>query len=124
MTHMGNRLAIVIGVAACMVAALGLPGCSEVYEVEVRGTVTNAADGKPLAGVMVWLPPALGTSDPVFTGEDGKFAFEPRWVRSGAWSLTLTRDGLAEVVDIDPGNMPSGKATTLIVVVASMRVNP
>jgi hypothetical protein len=28
------------------------------------------------------------------------------------------------VVDIDPGNMPSGKATTLIVVVASMRVNP
>ena len=124
MKRLGIGVGILIGVACGILAAIELPGCSEEYTIELRGTVTNAADGKPLAGVMVWLPPALGTSDPVFTGEDGKFSFGPRGVRGGAWSLTLTRDGLAEVVDIDPGNMPSGKATTLIVVVASMRVNP
>jgi hypothetical protein len=110
-----------------LLAFVFVPGCTEAYAVEVRGTVRNAADGQPLAGVMVWPPEAIGSAGPVFTGNDGTFTFDQRDVEGNHWLLTLKADGFVdEVVDIDPlkgFKLGKGKAPTLIVVVVSMRAN-
>jgi hypothetical protein len=136
MTRLGVRAGIIIGVACVILAATGLPGCSVVYDVEVRGTVTNAADGKPLAGVLVELEAGgvYESTSPAVTASDGRFSLQ-FYVSAGQfgvnemprWTLKLTRDGLvAEAVDISPTREPkSGKGPVLIVVVvASMRAKP
>ena len=125
-----NRLGIGIGIVivVCgLLAVIFLPGCTEAYAVEVRGTVRNEADGKPLAGVMVYPPEALASVQPIFTGNDGTFSIGRHDVEGDRWWLTLSRDGFVdEVVDIDPLKgfvLGKGAAPTLIVVVISMRAN-
>jgi hypothetical protein len=130
MSRPGIRLAIGIVFACAALAALHLPGCSQPYALDVRGTVKSAADGTPLAGVLVRPPPALQAAEPVFTGNDGRFSFGPhdwdgRYDTSSkdGWLLALSRDGLVEeVVDINPGDLPNSQTNPLpIVVVVYMR---
>jgi hypothetical protein len=116
---------VAIGIGLGLLALVWVPGCTEVYAVEIRGTVRSAADGHPLAAALVFPPEAIGSAEPVFTGDDGAFTFGKRDVQGNRWSLTVKADGFVpEVVDIDPlkgFTLGKGKAPTLIVVVVSMR---
>jgi hypothetical protein len=134
-----NRLEIRLGIGIMSGIALGflafvyLPGCTKPYAIDVRGTVKDAADGTPLAGVLVWPPLALQAAEPVTTGNDGRFSFGPHdWdgrydcSSKDGWLLALSRGGaVAEVVDINPGDLPTAQSHPLqIVVVVYMRAKP
>ncbi len=123
-----------------VLAALDLSGSGDfhTYKYEIRGTVSSAADGTPLGGVIVWLklnPLGQATKSAnetlhgwVLSEADGSFQMQtqfnshefrelPRWV------LHLTKDGYAEtLVDISQHGEPkSGSSPYLIAVAASMR---
>ncbi len=135
-------LLIAAGILVVLAALdLSLSGHFHTYEYEIRGTVSNASDGTPLSGVVVWLKlNPLGQSSKSanetlhgweLSKEDGSFLVQtqinsyefsnlPRWV------LRLTKDGYAEtLVDISQHGEPqSGSSPYLIAVVATMRPSP
>ena len=131
--------AVVVGMMMVMLggAVALMPGCSQLFEYDLRVVVRDVADGRPLSGVHVDIQGELVIDhdsspprSPEVTGDDGVFTSRCRAYDTAfrgeelpKWSIVLTKSGYEdEVLDISPSQRPdSGREKRRIVVYAYMR---
>jgi hypothetical protein len=98
-------VSLVVMVIGSAFLVTNVSGCKKTAPVVISGVVTNAADGKPLAGVRVNASPVahFEGEDGGTTDAEGKFSFTChfQWGSQTKWSLELGKDRFeTETVDL------------------------
>ena len=119
-----HRLCVLLAFAGVIFC----PGCTEYRNIDIRGVVKSADDGKPLSGVEVyysryyWDPVDNGNEPDVATDASGRFSISTREAGGcpSTMRLILVKDGFEkEIIDIRPEKEPESYATPILIVVAA-----
>lgn len=117
-----------LGVLFAFASVVFCPGCTKYRNIDVRGVVKSADDGKPLSGVKIyyskwyWDPVENGNEPDVATDDGGRFSLSKREAGGvpARMCLILVKDGFEkETIDIRPDKEPESYETPILIAVSA-----